>query len=173
MDTTKFLEILAYTLPSVITGLVAVYFFNIFIKHEDQRRNFTLRKEKQQLSLPLRLQAYERMTLFLERISFSKLLVRVKPSGSGLAEYQNKFIQHIEQEFEHNLSQQIYLTDTCWNAVVAAKSAQIHIIRAASLDKSIADTEKMCEHLLQQSVSGEMPTQAALAVLKSEVRSIY
>lgn len=123
--------------------------------------------------MPIRLQAYERMTLFLERISFSKLLVRVKPAGGNLVEYQNKLIQHIEQEFEHNLAQQIYLTDSCWNAVVAAKSAQIHIIRAVSLDNTITDTGKMCEHLLQQSISGEMPTQAALAVLKNEVRSIY
>lgn len=173
MDSTKLIEILAYSLPSLITGAVAFYFFQTYLRNEDQRRNFTLRKEKQQFSLPIRLQAYERMTLFLERISFSKLLVRVKPAGGNLAEYQNKLIQHIEQEFEHNLAQQIYLTDSCWNAVVAAKSAQIHIIRAVSLDNTITDTGKMCEHLLQQSISGEMPTQAALAVLKNEVRSIY
>ena len=69
METTKIIELLSYTLPAIITGLVAFYFFNLHTKNEEGRRRYLLHKEAQKAALPLRLQAYERMTLFVERIS--------------------------------------------------------------------------------------------------------
>ena len=131
MDIDKILELLAYTLPSVVTGLVAMYFFKTHAQNEDKRRNFLLRKEGQGKVLPLRLQAFERLTLFLERISPSKLLIRVKPTGKDPLKYADKLIGVIEQEFEHNLAQQIYVSETAWKAVVTSKSLMIKIIRTA------------------------------------------
>ncbi|MFD1316699.1 DUF7935 family protein [Namhaeicola litoreus] len=173
MDSDKILEIIAYCLPALITGGVALYFFKDFVKNENQRRIFLVKRENQKLALPLRLQAYERMALFLERISFSKLLVRVKPSNASVSEYQNKLILHIEQEFEHNLTQQIYISDNGWNAIVSAKNAQIQIIRAMTADKSTENAEHLREKLLQKSTESESPTAIALSLVKNEVRSIF
>jgi len=77
METTKLIELLSYTLPAIITGVVAYYFFNLHTKNEEGRRRYLLNKDTQKDSLPLRLQAFERMTLFLERINPGKLLIRV------------------------------------------------------------------------------------------------
>ena len=75
METAKLIELLSYTLPAIITGFVAYYFFNLHTKNEEGRRRYLLNKDTQKDALPLRLQAFERMTLFLERINPGKLLI--------------------------------------------------------------------------------------------------
>jgi len=135
MEIDKIFEVFLYAVPSLITGLIAYYFFKEHTKNEDGRRRFLLHKDMQVSSLPIRLQAYERMALFLERITPTKLLVRVSPTSSNEEDYESLLIQNISQEFEHNLSQQIYVTDDCWNIIVAAKNATIQLIRKAGLLK--------------------------------------
>ena len=83
------------------------YFENI-LKNEENRRRFLMHKEAQAESLPIRLQAYERLTLFLERISPLQLLIRVKPTTEDKKAYVDLLSATIEQEFEHNLTQQVY-----------------------------------------------------------------
>ena len=73
----QILNLIMYTIPSIIMGLIAFYFFREHIKNEDGRRRFLLKKDLQVNTVPMRLQAYERMVIFLERITPSKLLIRV------------------------------------------------------------------------------------------------
>ena len=68
MDSQRFIDILLFAIPSLITGLIAFYFFKEHTKNEDGRRRFLLKKDLQVSALPNRLQAYERLALFLERI---------------------------------------------------------------------------------------------------------
>jgi len=80
MNIDKLIELLSYTLPSLITGGVAYYFFKMHTDSDDKKRRFLLRRENQKGALPLRLQAYERMTLYMERIDPAKLLIqKTKP----------------------------------------------------------------------------------------------
>ncbi|MDG1805493.1 MAG: hypothetical protein P8H68_10670, partial [Flavicella sp.] len=74
-------------LPAIITGGIAYYFFNAHFKNENNRRKFNLLQENRKATLPVRLQAYERITLFLERINPSQLLLRVKPLGDNKEAY--------------------------------------------------------------------------------------
>ncbi len=173
METNKWIELLSYTLPAIITGTVALYFFKYHIANEEKRRNLILLKKKQNLTLPIRLQAYERLTLFLERIGPTKLLVRVKPTGTNAINYHNKLIQSIEQEFEHNLAQQIYITDSGWNAIVTAKNAAIQNIRTSAANTVVDSAEQLRENIIQSSMDGESPTQLALSLLKSEIRKLF
>ena len=123
MEVEKIFEVLLYAIPSLITGLIAYYFFKEHTKNEDGRRRFLLKKDMQVNSLPIRLQAYERLTLFLERMTPSKILIRISPKSSNKESYESLLILTIEQEFEHNLSQQIYVSDRCWSITIAAKNA--------------------------------------------------
>ena len=127
METTKIIELLSYTLPAIITGVVAYYFFNLHTKNEEGRRRYLLNKDTQKDALPLRLQAFERMTLFLERINPGKLLIRLSPNSENKNDYENLLISNIEQEFEHNLTQQIYMSDECWTIIVTAKNVNTKI----------------------------------------------
>ncbi|MDO4727630.1 MAG: hypothetical protein Q4B43_01365 [Bacteroidota bacterium] len=163
------LQIVAYTIPSVVTGGVAYFFYNNHIKNEENRRRFLLQKENQKYAIPLRLQAYERMTLFLERIEPSKLLIRVAPQSDSKVEYENLLILQIEQEFEHNLSQQIYLSDESWNIINTAKNTLIQTIRKTNLDDSINNGDKLREVILTNLLDKPSPCTLALAYLRKEV----
>ena len=172
MNTIKLLEILAYTLPSLITGCVAYYLFNSYFKDQQNTRRWLLQKENQKDALPLRLQAYERMALFLERINPSKLLIRVTPNSSDKNDYENLIIYSIEQEFEHNLTQQIYVSDECWTIILTAKNTIIQNIRKTNMSEKVDSANKLRETILRDLLDGESPCNVALAYLKSEVSSI-
>jgi len=169
MDLSKLLELLGYTLPAVITGMVAYYFFNLHTKNEEGRRRYLLMKEGQKNSMPLRLQAYERMTLFLERISLSNLLIRVSPISSDKNDYSNFIIAQIDQEFEHNLAQQIYMTDECWTIITTAKNATIQMIRKGALSPVVNNADQLREALLNDLLEKQTPSNAALSYIKKEV----
>ncbi|MCK0156710.1 hypothetical protein MWU65_05935 [Cellulophaga sp. F20128] len=172
MNEDLILQMFAYLLPSVVTGLVAFYFFKMHTKNEEGRRRFLLHKDIQKNTLPIRLQAYERMALFLERISIPSLVVRVAPIGTDKDAYENLLIKNIEKEFDHNLSQQIYITDDCWNIIKTAKSATIQMIRKASM--SHADSsDKLREVILNETMDKQSPSTTALSYVKKEIGELW
>ncbi|RPD96193.1 hypothetical protein EGM88_10520 [Aureibaculum marinum] len=173
MDTTKIIELLSYTLPAIITGLVALFFFKQVSKNESNRRTYHILKENQKTALPLRLQAYERMILFLERISPNSLLVRVEPTGDDKPAYFKKLLSNVEQEFEHNLAQQIYMSSDCWNAIVTAKNSTLNILKETMLEGEVKTANAMREAILQKLMDQEAPTKVAIDYLKMEVKKIF
>jgi len=168
----KIFDLLLYTIPTLITGGIAYFFFNGFVKNEENRRRFMLHKESQKEALPLRLQAYERMTLFLERISPSKLLIRVQPKSTDKENYERLLIATIEQEFEHNLSQQIYMSDQCWSIIIAAKNATIQLIRKGNLSEKTNSADKLREVILTEMMEQQAPSSAALSFIKKELSEL-
>ena len=100
-------------------------------------------------------------------------MIRIKPSGSNSINYLNKLILSIEQEYEHNLAQQIYVTDTCWNAIVTSKNAIGQMIRTAAANTEVDTAEQLREKILKDSVENESPTQVALSLLKNEVKKVF
>ncbi|MDC6364792.1 MULTISPECIES: hypothetical protein [Flavobacteriaceae] len=165
-------QLFAFLLPAVVTGAVAFYFFRLHTRNEDGRRRFLLHKESQKDTLPVRLQAYERMTLFLERITLNNLVVRVAPKGKNKSDYENLLIKQIETEFEHNLSQQIYMSDECWNIIKAAKNATIQTIRSAGMSETDSP-DKLREDILTQTMEKQSPSATALAFIKKEVSDLW
>ncbi|MFV0540505.1 MAG: hypothetical protein ACK5MZ_04625 [Aestuariibaculum sp.] len=172
MDSDKLLELLAYTIPALITGAVAFYFFREHTKNEDGKRRFLLQKDLQSNALPLRLQAYERLTLFLERLKPSKLLIRVEPLSDNKEDYQSLLIHHIEQEFEHNMAQQIYVSEECWNIVKAAKNTTIQSIRKIGTPEHIKSANELRESILTEFINKNTPSNTALSFITEEVKII-
>jgi hypothetical protein len=173
MESIQIIEVLSYTLPSVITGAVAYYFFDLHTKNEEGRRRYLLHKEAQKNALPLRLQAFERMTLYMERINPTKLLIRIAPISQDKNDYENLIIAQIEQEFEHNLTQQIYISDECWTIIVTAKNATIQMIRKANMSDRVDSADKLREVLLNDLMEKQSPSSAALAYIKNEVGQLW
>ncbi len=165
-------QLFAYLIPSVITGAIAFYFFRMHTDNEEGRRRFLLHKDSQTETLPIRLQAYERLALFLERISLPSLMVRVAPQSADKNAYEALLIKSIENEFDHNLSQQIYLSDECWSIIKAAKSATVQMIRKVAMsDTDTAD--KLREDVLTQTMDKQSPSVTALAYIKKEVGELW
>ena len=172
MDSQRIIDLFLFAIPSLIVGLIAYYFFKEHTKNEDGRRRYLLKKDMQTSALPNRLQAYERLTLFLERISIPSLVVRVAPTSADKNAYESLLIKNIENEFDHNLSQQIYLTDECWNVIKAAKGATIQMIRKAAL--SDADSaDKLREDVLNETMDMQSPSNTALAFVKKEISDLW
>ena len=173
MESLPIIELLSYTLPAVVTGVVAYYFFDLHTKNEEGRRRYLLNKEAQKNALPLRLQAFERMTLYMERINPTKLLIRIAPLSQDKNDYENLIIAQIEQEFEHNLTQQIYMSDECWTIIVTAKNATIQMIRRANRSDRVDSADKLREVLLNDLMEKQSPSNAALAYIKNELGQLW
>lgn len=173
MSEDNILQLLFYLLPAVVVGVIAFYFFNLHTRNEEGRRRFLLHKENQKQALPLRLQAYERMALFLERIAPSSLLVRVKPYKDRKEDYVALLVRTIEQEFEHNLAQQIYVSEECWNVIKASKNATISNIRKAAAKEELEDADQLRQDILSSLLDQQPPSETGLSYIKREVKSIW
>ena len=173
MNSDKILELAFYTLPALITGGVAYTFFNSYFKDQQNTRRWLLQKENQKEALPIKLQAYERLTLLLERMHPTKLVIRVAPVTNDKFDYANLLIQNVEQEYEHNLTQQIYVSNEAWTMILTAKNTIIQTIRKTSLLETIEIADKLREVILTDLLESEAPSAIALNYLKSEVNSIF
>ncbi|HZW78483.1 MAG TPA: hypothetical protein VFF21_09285 [Flavobacteriaceae bacterium] len=163
----------AYLLPAIVVGIVAYYFFKGHTANEEGRRRYLIHKEAQKELLPLRLQAYERLTLFLERIDPNRLLIRVKPFSDAIEEYEQLLTRTIEQEYDHNLTQQIYVSAECWALVNGAKNATIHVIRKATMQDKDGDVDKYRQHILENFMEEVTPSAKALTYIKREVSEMF
>lgn len=172
MSSDQIFQLFAYLLPSIVTGAVAFYFFRLHTNNEEGRRRFLLHKDSQKDTLPIRLQAYERMALFLERIAIPSLVVRVSPKSNSKQDYENLLIKTIETEFDHNLTQQIYMTDECWNIIKAAKGATIQMIRKAGMSET-ETADKLREDILNQTMDKTSPSATALSFVKKEIGELW
>ncbi|WP_299253664.1 hypothetical protein [uncultured Lacinutrix sp.] len=169
----QLLNLLMYAIPSLIVGAIAFLFFREHIENEDNRRKFIMHKQLQKEALPQRLQAYERLSIFLERIAPNKLLIRVTPLSTNKDDYEALLIKNIEQELEHNLSQQIYVTDNCWSIINASKSATVQLIRKAALSDKVDSANKLREVILTDMIDKTPPSSAGLSYIKQEVSELW
>jgi len=109
------------------------------------------------------------MQLFLERISAHHLLQRVSPIAPQPEAYKDLLIQTIEQEYEHNLSQQIYVSEPCWRMITAAKNSSIQQIRSFKVSVDIKSAQEMSVPLFEALSEAKVSPQMALTILREEV----
>jgi len=166
----KFLESIAYILPAAVTGFVAYYMFKGMIHQQNSSKQLELMSQKRKDSLPIKLQAYERLLLFCERINPVKMLIRIQPLSNDTSGYLQLLIANIEQEFEHNLVQQIYISDENWTAIYAAKSAVINKLKQVAENSNSANDLR--ENVLIDYSKTLPPTETAIAFIKNEVKKL-
>jgi hypothetical protein len=111
------------------------------------------------------------MALFLERINPSKLVLRITSVNNDINAYSQSLINTIEQEFEHNLAQQIYISDQCWSVITASKNATIHIIKKTAEEATVTTAQELREALVKSVLNNAAPSATALTFLKDEVRN--
>lgn len=170
-----FLEILKFTIPSFIVGAIAWILIDRMLKSEESKRQLDLRIKNQALFTPLRLQAYERVALLLERITPVNIIQRVSRPGLTAEELKHLLVNDIQSEFNHNLSQQIYVSHQVWSLARAVKEQIIQLINIAymSLPENARglDLSKAIFAILIE--RDENPTQKALDFLNKEVHLIF
>lgn len=169
----KILEIATYTLPAIITGGVAFGLLHKFFKNEENKRKFELLRENQRLGLPIRLQAYERIVLFLERINPINLMMRVEPNSLDPQSYATLLVHTIQTEYEHNIAQQIYFTPESWEIILKAKNSIITQIRRFSIEGEVKSGEELRTKLLQELTQTESASAVAISFIKEELKRVF
>lgn len=170
-----FLEILKYLLPSLVVFGVVYVMLRGFLKNEDQRRKYLLYKESQKTALPIRLTAYERLVLFLERISPDSMLVRMQDNTLTALQFHASLLTDIRAEYEHNLAQQVYVSDEAWNVVKHAKESMVQLVNAcaAQIPSEAPSIDLAKAILATYEQSADSPTMAAVAYLKNEIKNYF
>ncbi|WP_291275266.1 hypothetical protein, partial [Flavobacterium sp.] len=169
----KLLEIAAYTIPALITGGVAFVMSQRFFTAEENRRKFELLRENQKQALPIRLQAYERMVLFLERINPVNLMMRVEPGTLDAPSYATLLIHNIQTEYEHNLTQQIYLTGECWEVIMKTKNSIVAQLRTVSIGGEVQTGEELRNKFLLDASQSESLSAIAISFIKEELKRVF
>ncbi|MFT4943426.1 MAG: hypothetical protein ACI8RH_001170 [Flavobacteriales bacterium] len=173
MESQALLPYFASLLSAIIVGIVAYLFFKTHTDNEEGRRRFLIHKDAQGKTLPLRLQAYERIVLLLERIDPNSLLIRIKPTNNDLNKYEEDLIRSIEDEFVHNLTQQIYLSAESWNVTKNIKNTTIQIIRQTAMNEKVETADKLREAVLNHFMGEITPSQKGLLYIKKEIHELF
>lgn len=169
------LLILVALLPSVVVFLTAFLLIRNFLGEKTSERLHEIRKDDHRQVLPLRLQAYERLVLFMERISPGTLVLRVHKSNMSTRMLHSEVIATIREEFEHNVTQQIYVSDKAWAKVKKAKEETIRLMNLSyeQTGDNPSGTEFSQRVFENMSRLTHTPSQEGLIALKEEVRRMF
>lgn len=168
-------EILKIVLPALLVFLASYFAINRILRDEADRRKAERMFTNQRISTPVRLQAYERLVLFLERISPESMIVRVNQPSMNAQKLQTSLLSTIRAEWEHNLSQQIYVSNEAWELTKNAKGNVIKLINvcAEKVDPE-APSILFSQTILDLMVELEQhPTSLAIDHLKKEVGEFF
>lgn len=170
----NYLELLKYTLPSIVVFLTAYLLVRSLLTTAEKKNKQEQYLNTMRMTLPIKLQAYERAILFLERISPNSLIKRLHKKDMTVADLQSRMIAAINAEFEHNVSQQLYMSHQAWQMVVKAKENTIKLINTyASQIKPDVSSITLSKNILEAIIEmDQLPTNVAIEFLKKEVQGI-
>ena len=164
-------DVLKITIPALIVFFTAWVLLRNKIQNDQDKRRQELILQNSRTVTPIKLQAFERIVLFLERISLESLLVRVSTPDMTATQLHTAMLNSIRSEFEHNLSQQIYMSQQAWEVVKNARSNMIKIINS-EVEKLPSDSSGMVlsKKLLEKIMELEKePTRVAIEYVKNEI----
>lgn len=144
------LEIIKITVPALIVFLTVNSILKNYLEKQYQIKLLENKQNNKNTTIPMRFQAYERLSLFCERISIANLLLRLREKGQSVAELKLKLLMTIQQEFEYNITQQVYLSDQLWQIIKISKEDTMNIISqvAEKIDPK-APSEELASALIR------------------------
>jgi hypothetical protein len=169
------IEFAKLLIPASVVLYAAFLLVRSFIQKEIELKKLEVRSRSIETVLPNRLQAYERMALFLERISPQNLLIRLNTSAMPSREFHQLLLSEIRSEYNHNVSQQIYMSEDLWNLIKGAKEDLTVIINEAATEMqpdsiSLDLAKKIFEKSINKSID---PIGHALSELKREIQRTF
>ncbi|MEP1035129.1 hypothetical protein [Ekhidna sp.] len=168
-------DLLKITIPAGLVLYLAYLLVRSFLQKQLDEIAFTVRQKNQEIVVPIRLQAYERIVLLLERITPSNLISRLSSSDYTAEEFQQILIHEIRNEFNHNLSQQVYMSDSAWTYVTTAVEQTISIINSST--NALTEKAKgfdLARAILENTAGEEMDTpKQAIKYIKEEIQDVF
>lgn len=169
------LDLIKIIVPASIVLYAVFLIVRSFINRELELKRLEIRSRSIETVLPSRLQAYERMTLFLERTAPQNLLVRLNAPGLTAREFHRMLLEEVRNEYNHNVSQQVYIGEAVWTLIKNAKEDLTLQINEASIQvpgdtSSIDLAKRIFELALAKNVD---PIGHALLELKREIQQVF
>lgn len=169
------LEILKYTVPAIVVLIGTSLIVKRFLISEIERKRMAIFQEGMGKTMMLQLQAYERLSIFVERIHPRSLISRLYQSNLTAQEFQYILLHHIQEEFEHNLSQQIYVSNEVWKTVTAVKEQEMAMVNSVgnSLNPQ-APARELSDKIMAylQNSEASKPVEIALEIINNEAKMI-
>lgn len=170
-----FLDFLKIIIPAAAV-LYAMYLaVQAFINRDLESKRLEIRGRSLETVLPVRLQAYERICLLLERLAPQSLLLRISHLNLSARDYQRLLLEEIRNEFNHNVSQQLYMSESVWGMVKSARENLVMLINdSAEQLSSEASGLDLAKRIMEKSLEKNIdPTGLALAELKKEIQQVF
>ena len=170
-----FVLLLEILLPAIVVGATSYLIIKSYLSYEESRKSIEIEKAKQDVIFPARMQAYERIVLYLERTTPDSLIRRVLKTNITARHFQSDLIAIVRSEFEHNLSQQVYISANAWAMVKTATEETLRLINiSASKLSATATATDLAETMLQITAQvGKFPTQIAIENVKKEFSQYF
>jgi len=185
----ELLEFFKIIIPTIVVLLVVYVMLRAFIKQNSKQLDYMSNEHKliklrmdseaksntEKISLPLKFQAYERISMFLERINPPNLLTRVMKPKVNVGILHSSLLSTIRDEYEHNMSQQLYISDTAWELVKTAKEEVVRLINSsASKFNTDEDASKFAQSIIANRFNNNSnPIDKALGALKDDIRNNF
>ena len=169
-----FLEIVKYTLPSLVVFATAYYILKKYLDNQIIEKRIELSKDLIATKLPLKLQAYERLLLFCERIRPNNLVLRLQTPNMTNQHLRDALLISVQKEFEHNLAQQLYTSKSLWGIIRLAKD---EVLNQISLSSATVDNNGNASELTTKLISIQFseqndPVELAINAIKEEAKMI-
>ncbi|MCF6184588.1 MAG: hypothetical protein L3J56_08190 [Bacteroidales bacterium] len=168
-------EISKYILPLIVLLVAVMIILNHFAKKEKLNLKYDIIKANNKLITPIRLQAYERIILFLERIRPDALALRLTKPGMTAKQLQLSMLSAVRNEFNHNLAQQIYLTDETWTAVIYAKEqiARLINLTGSKIDPNLKSNAFTAVLIDSYNEIDTKPVETCVGIVKNEAAQFF
>jgi hypothetical protein len=169
------LDIIKYTIAGLGIVWIAFYLIKPYLDRDEKIQLLEYRKAISNQTLPLRLQAYERLVLFIERVNPANSLIRMNATSYGAHELYGLIVEDIRNEFQHNITQQIYVSARAWAVVKHVKEDTLGIINNAV--RSLPETATGLE--LSKTVLGHLsqlednPYEIGASMLRKDLEELF
>lgn len=170
------LELLKIMLPATLVFGATYMLVKSFLDNDQKRRDYDAKKATQSAVTPLKLQAYERIIIFLERINPNTMVVRVNKMGYSSQQLHVELIKAIKSEYEHNLAQQIYMSHGAWELVKNAKEEILKLVNiSATKVAHDAPANELAMMILNiaAGLGKKLPSDIAIDAIKREVNQAF
>ncbi|MFH6984801.1 hypothetical protein [Marinoscillum sp. 108] len=168
-------DLLKITIPGLLILYTAYLIVRSFMNKQLDELHLSLRHKNQEVVLPIRLQAYERICLLLERISPNHIIPRLNEKDLSAKQLQGALVSEIRSEFSHNLSQQVYISEEAWIYVTGAIEQLISLINesANELDDSATSLD-LAKMVFEKNMRNQQDTlRGALSFIKNEIKELF
>jgi hypothetical protein len=168
-------DIIKYSIAGIVTVFAAIYLIKPYLERDEKIQLLEFRKTISNQTLPLRLQAYERLVLFIERVNPANMLIRLNATAYSAGELYTLVLEDLRAEYQHNVTQQIYVSSRAWAVIKHVKDDTLGIVNKAF--KSLPDTATGLD--LSKTVLGYLsqlednPYEIGAALMRKDLEELF